>query len=116
IYNTDASKPKPIEYGNAVYTALREVLNADKGYTGLITKNALHKHWRTHVLRSEPYSLNQLAERLELTSREIKKPIKPDEAVVLGRNCCVFHTVRKWAYVEIRMHRSSTYNQWLDAV
>ncbi|MFW1931597.1 replication initiation protein [Acinetobacter baumannii] len=116
IYNTDASKPKPIEYGNAVYTALREVLNADKGYTGLITKNALHKHWRTHVLRSEPYSLNQLAERLELTSREIKKPIKPDEAVGLGRNCCVFHTVRKWAYVEIRKHRSSTYNQWLDAV
>lgn len=116
IYNTDASKPKPIEYGNAVYTALREVLNADKGYTGLITKNALHKHWRTHVLRSEPYSLNQLAERLELTSREIKKPIKPDEAVGLGRNCCVFHTVRKWAYIAIRKHRSSTYNQWLDAV
>lgn len=116
IYNTDASKPKPIEYGNAVYNALREALNADVSYTGLITKNALHKHWRTHLLREQPYTLNQLAERLDLTSREISKPIQPDDAVGLGRNCCVFHTVRKWAYIAIRKHRSSTYNQWLDAV
>ena len=116
IYNTDASKPKPIEYGNAVYNALREALNADVSYTGLITKNALHKHWRTHLLREQPYTLNQLAERLDLTSREISKPIQPDDAVGLGRNCCVFHTVRKWAYIAIRKHRSSTYSQWLDAV
>ena len=116
IYNTDASKPKPIEYGNAVYNALRELLNADRGYTGLITKNALHRHWRTHVLREKPYTLNQLSEHLELTSKEVNKPIQPDDAVGLGRNCCVFHTVRKWAYVAIRKHRGSTYNQWLDAV
>lgn len=116
IYQTDASKPKPIEYGNAVYSALREVLRADNGYTGLITKNALHRHWRTHVLREKPYTLNQLSEHLELTSKEVNKPIQPDDAVGLGRNCCVFHTVRKWAYVAIRKHRGSTYNQWLDAV
>ena len=95
---------------------MREALNADVSYTGLITKNALHKHWRTHLLREQPYTLNQLAERLDLTSREISKPIQPDDAVGLGRNCCVFHTVRKWAYIAIRKHRSSTYNQWLDAV
>ena len=46
----------------------------------------------------------------------INKEIKIDEAVGLGRNCCVFHTVRKWAYVEIRKFRGKTYNQWLDAV
>jgi hypothetical protein len=116
IYNTDASRPKPIQYGNAVYTALREVLKADKGYTGLITKNALHEHWRTNVLRQEPYTLNQLAERLDLTQHKITKPIAPDEAVGLGRNCCLFHTVRKWAYVEIRSYRGSTYTQWLQGV
>ncbi|MEG2695468.1 MAG: replication initiation protein [Acinetobacter sp.] len=116
IYKTDASKPKPIQYGNAVYNALRDVLNADVGYTGLITKNAVHEQWRTYTIHSEPYTLNQLAEHLELTSKQINKPIAPDEAVGLGRNCCVFHTVRKWAYVAIRKHRGSTYNQWLDAV
>lgn len=116
IYNTDASRPKPIQYGNAVYVALREVLQADKGYTGLICKNALHEHWRTNVLRQEPYTLDQLAERLDLTQHKITKPIAPDEAVGLGRNCCLFHTVRKWSYVEIRSYRGSTYPQWLQGV
>ena len=99
-----------------MYNALRDVLNADVGYTGLITKNAVHEQWRTYTIRSEPYTLNQLAEHLELTSKQINKPIAPDEAVGLGRNCCVFHTVRKWAYVEIRKFRGKAYNQWLDAV
>lgn len=116
IYNTDASRPKPIQYGNAIYMALREVLQADQGYTGLITKNALHEHWRTHLLREQPYTLKQLSERLDLTTHKINKPIAPDEAVGLGRNCCIFHTVRKWAYVEIRSYRGSTYTQWLQGV
>ena len=54
IFNTDASKPKPIQYGNAVYLALREALGADVNYSGLITKNALHGHWRTYSLREQP--------------------------------------------------------------
>ncbi|MFZ7915693.1 hypothetical protein [Acinetobacter lwoffii] len=29
MYNTNASNDKPIKYGNAVYLALRDVLNAD---------------------------------------------------------------------------------------
>lgn len=116
IYQTDASRPKPIQYGNAVYNALRELLQADKGYTGLITKNAIHEQWRTHIIRKQPYTLNQLAEHLELTTKQVNKEITPDEAVGLGRNCCVFHTVRKWSYVEIRKYRGKTYNQWLNAV
>lgn len=116
IFNTDASKPKPIQYGNAVYLALREALGADVNYTGLITKNALHQHWRTHSLREQPYTLDQLSERLDLTTKQVNKPIAVEEAVGLGRNCCVFHTVRKWAYVEIRKYRGKTFNQWLEAV
>lgn len=116
IYNTDASKPKPIKYGNAVYTALRTALNADINYSGLITKNAVHNHWRTHVLREQPYTLDQLSERLDLTSYQVNKPIKIDEAIGLGRNCCVFHTVRQWAYVEVRQYRAKTFNQWLESV
>ncbi|WP_171495170.1 replication initiation protein, partial [Acinetobacter soli] len=107
---------KPIKYGNAVYLALREALNADINYSGLIAKNAVHKHWRTHVLREQPYTLDQLSERLDLTTRQINKQIKVDEAVGLGRNCCVFHTVRHWAYVEVRQYRGKTFNPWLEAV
>lgn len=116
IYNTDASKPKPIQYANAVYMALRDALEADKSYSGLITKNAVHEHWRTNILREQPYTLDQLSERLDLTAKQINKEIKIDEAVGLGRNCCVFHKVRHWAYVEVRQYRSKSFNQWLDAV
>lgn len=116
IYQTDASRPKPIAFGNAVYLALREALEADVNYSGLITKNALHEHWRTHLLREQPYTLKQLSERLDLTQHKINKPIAPDEAVGLGRNCCVFHTVRHWSYVEIRKYRGSTYPKWLQGV
>lgn len=118
IYHTNASNNKPIKYGNAVYLALRAVLDADISYSGLITKNAVHKHWRTHVLREQPYTLDQLSERLDLTTRQINKQIKVDEAVGLGRNCCVFHTVRHWAYVEVRQYRGrdNKFNQWLESV
>ena len=116
IYQTNASNDKPIKYGNAVYLALRQALNADANYSGLITKNAVHNHWRTHVLREQPYTLDQLSERLDLTTRQINKEIKIDEAVGLGRNCCVFHTVRHWAYVEVRQYRAKSFNQWLDCV
>lgn len=116
IYQTNASNDKPIKYGNAVYLALRDILKADASYSGLITKNAVHKHWRTHVIREQPYTLDQLSERLDLTTKQINKEIKIDEAVGLGRNCCVFHTVRHWAYVEVRKFRAKSYNQWLDHV
>ncbi|MCV9925897.1 helix-turn-helix domain-containing protein, partial [Acinetobacter baumannii] len=52
----------------------------------------------------------------DLTTRQINKEIKIDEAVGLGRNCCVFHTVRHWAYVEVRQYRAKSFNQWLDCV
>lgn len=116
IYQTNASNDKPIKYANAVYLALRDALSADINYSGLITKNAVHNSWRTHVLREQPYTLDQLSERLDLTTRQINKEIKVDEAVGLGRNCCVFHTVRHWAYVEVRKYRSKSFNQWLDGV
>ncbi|MEG1235738.1 MAG: primase C-terminal domain-containing protein, partial [Acinetobacter sp.] len=74
------------------------------------------EHWRTHVLREQPYTLDQLSERLDLTTRQINKEIKVNEAVGLGRNCCVFHTVRHWAYVEVRQYRAKTFNQWLESV
>lgn len=116
IYQTNVSNDKPIKYGNAVYMALRTALNADINYSGLITKNAIHEHWRTHILREQPYTLDQLSERLDLTTRQINKDIKVDEAVGLGRNCCVFHTVRHWAYVEVRQYRAKSFKLWNESV
>ena len=116
IYKTDASRLKPITYANAVLRRLQSLFNADVGYSGLIAKNPLHEKWRVYTLRKTPYTLSELADKLEIDWKEANKPIKQDEAVGLGRNCFVFHTVRFWAYTAVREYRGKTYNQWLQSV
>lgn len=116
VYKTNASKIKPIIYANAVLKRLQSLFNADVGYSGLIAKNPIHEQWRAYTLRDKPYSLNELASKLEIDWKEANKPIKQDEAVGLGRNCYVFHTARFWAYTAVREFRGKTYNQWLQTV
>lgn len=40
--------------------AITEKLEADKSYTGLITKTPMHGNWHTWLVRHEPYDLNEL--------------------------------------------------------
>lgn len=82
IYKTDASRQKPIIYLNAIQRTLQHVLDADVNYTGMICKNPLNERWRTSTLRHTPYSLDELANKLEIDSKQISKPIKQNEAVV----------------------------------
>ncbi len=116
IYKTDASRPKPIIYANAIIKRLEKLFDADVGYSGLITKNPFSSEWRVSTLRSRPYSLNELALNLDLSWKEVNQPIAKDEATGLGRNCYIFHTARHWAYVEIRKFRGSTYSAWFECV
>lgn len=116
VFKTDASRQKPIIYLNAIHSTLQHVLDADANYAGLICKNPLNDRWRTNTLRHTPYSLDELANKLEIDWKQISKPIKQDEAVGLGRNCYIFHTARQWAYAAIRKYRVATYNQWLQSV
>ena len=83
IYTTDASYPKPIIYANAIIKRLQQLFNADVGYSGLITKNPISSEWRAYTLRSKPYSLNELANKLEINWKEANQPIRQDEAVGL---------------------------------
>ena len=116
VFKTDASRQKPIIYLNAIQRTLQHVLDADVNYTGLICKNPLNDRWRTNTLRQTPYTLDDLANKLEIDWKQISKPIKQNEAVGLGRNCYLFHTARLWAYVAIRKHRGATYSIWLQSV
>lgn len=116
IYKTDASRPKPILYAQAIENALIQVLDADRSYRGFLTKNPLSDEWHVTVAREKPYTLSELAQDLELSSKDLNKPKESSQASGLGRNCYMFDTVRHWAYVEIRSYRSKTYNQWLNAV
>lgn len=86
-------RQRPMRYLAAVETAMRAKLEADPGYSGLITKNPMHKSWRTfwHPVGGL-YCLDDLSEWLELP-KYINKRDKP-ERVGIGRNVDTFDHLR----------------------
>ncbi|MEH5743272.1 replication initiation protein, partial [Klebsiella pneumoniae] len=104
-------KMKPLRYAAAVENALRKKLEADTGYSGLICKNPNHGHWKIAVWQPELYTLDWLADFLDLNAANDKE-IVADYG--LGRNCTLFDKTRKWAYRAIRQGWPE-YDQWLQA-
>lgn len=101
----------PLRYAAAVENALCGLLDADRGYAGLIVKNPLHKHWQVQEWSAEPYELGVLADYLDLAGTPAQKH---QNDYGLGRNCTLFEALRTWAYKAIRQGWPS-YDQWLDA-
>lgn len=95
----------PVRYLKAVYRAMREALNADPGYNGLLVKNPLHRDWDVVCGRLQPYSLSELAEHLDL-SQAYKPQLRNNSD---GRNCTLFDSIRIWAY------RSKSYHDNLSS-
>ena len=97
----------PLRYLCAVEAAFRERLEADTGYSGLLTKNPAHGLWR--VLRGPrlSYELGELAEWVDLPKHLPKK--KPEE-IGLGRNVSVFEWLRQYAYRHIRHYKTDVRN------
>lgn len=81
------------------------------GYSGLICKNPNHGHWKIAVWQPELYTLDWLADSLDLNAANDKE-IVADYG--LGRNCTLFDKTRKWAYRAIRQGWPE-YEQWLKA-
>ena len=107
-------KMKPLKYAAAVENALRKKLDADAGYSGLICKNPNHSYWKIAVWQPELYTLDWLADSLDLSAAN-DKVIVADYG--LGRNCTLFDKTRKWAYRAYRAIRQGwpDYEQWLQA-
>ncbi|MFA3028472.1 replication initiation protein [Acinetobacter pittii] len=112
VCTTHRAKQNVIQYLAKIEQAYSLALGADRGYTGLITKNPCHGTWENHSFGVQPYDLNYLADFVEL--QEIKTDLK--EVSGLGRNCMMFDTVRYWAYKAIRAYRGSTFDIWLGKV
>ena len=104
-------KMKPLKYAAAIENALRKKLDADACYSGLICKNPNHNYWKIAVWQPELYTLDWLADSLDLSSAQNEK-IVADYG--LGRNCTLFDKTRKWAYRAIRQGWPE-YEQWLPA-
>jgi hypothetical protein len=106
-------KSAPLRYAAAVEAALRDKLDADIGYSGLICKNPLHGFWRVAVWEEDPYTLDELADYVDLSPYSDRRKNLP--AYGLGRNCTLFERLRRWAYKAIRQGWPE-YGRWLLAV
>ena len=113
LHTSEFSSIKAIKYAQAVYYAYALKMGADLSYSQLITKNPLHPQWRTTYWTKQAYSLDYLADFIDLP----KKLPKKLEVVGLGRNVTMFEKGRKWAYTAIRdyMHHHSS-SVWEHAV
>ncbi len=97
----------PLRYLCAVEAAFRERLQADQGYSGLITKNPAHPLWRTLRGPQMAYELGDLAEWVDLPKFLPKR--RPEE-IGLGRNVTVFDWLRRYAYRHIRHYKGDVRN------
>lgn len=108
------AKSGPLRYLAAVDCALRDVLEADPGYSGLICKNPLRSDaWRVASWEPRLYELGDLDSWLDLSAYSDRRRRLPDYG--LGRNCNLFESLRRWAYRAIRQGWPD-YRRWLEAV
>ncbi|MFV2270361.1 replication initiation protein, partial [Escherichia coli] len=59
---------KALKYAAAIERALCEKLGADVNYSGLICKNPFHLEWQVMEWREEAYTLDELADYLDLST------------------------------------------------
>lgn len=113
LCTSEFASVKAIKYAQAIYYAYALKMGADLAYSKLITKNPLHPQWRTTFWTDKAYSLDYLADFVELPKRIPKKL----EQVGLGRNVTLFETGRYWAYKAVRnyLHYHSS-SAWESAV
>lgn len=113
LCTSEFGSQKAIAYASKVQAGLANKLGADVGYSHLITKNPFHKDWRIEFWTEHCYTLDYLADFVDLP----KKLSKKQEQLGLGRNCTLFNTARKWAYKAVRdyFHHHSSLD-WEKAV
>lgn len=102
----------PLRYLVAVESLMRERLQADQGFGGLITKNPAHPLWRTLRGPQMFYELGELAEYLPGLEQHIPKKKERVEEVGLGRNCALFDALRRWSYKHVKPYRQEGKQGW----
>jgi hypothetical protein len=118
VARTDAALAAPLRLAAAVEAAYGAKLDADRGYSGLITKNPLHPHWHVYCPATEAanHGYYELAELAEYVTLHNKLP-RGREAAGIGRNVSLFDTLRKWSYKAVRGYwRPAGYRTWYLAV
>ena len=120
VCTSEAARPKPLAYLQAIEAVYCEKLNADPNYANFLTKNPFHENWHLWELHDHVYSLGELADYVELKNRYwTRNRACNEDHYGLGRNCALFHRLRFWAYDWVTHYRDeghASYSQWLALV
>ncbi len=117
VCRSDNANRHPIQYLAAIEAALIKALNGDPDYVGLVTKNPFSSDYECIVGEGKSYTLEELAECLELEQVQNKwrKKKREETRGHLGRNCDLFDDLRFWAYDRVSDARDSqSYPAWFD--
>lgn len=114
----DNGRNAPIRYLAAIEAAYRDLLEADRDYSGLITKNPLHERWRLLTGLNVLYTLDQLAANIDLPDLRRYRPRREEDATQygVGRNCLIFDQTRLWSYPQMRHYLDAGLQDWTNAV
>lgn len=110
------ARDAPMRFLCAVESLITSKLEADVGYSGLITKNPTHPRWETLRGPRMGYGLDELGEYLPGLEKHTPKG-KKVEQVGLGRNVTLFDKLRKWAYGQVRKYKGGGldgWNEWIS--
>ena len=117
---SDAARPKPMQFAAAIESAYTDLLGADKGYTGLLTKNPYHNRFRAWNIHDVVYPLGELADYVPdlKTYYWTRKRAANDDHAGLGRHCAIFHRLRFFAYDHVHWHRENgtPYDDWMGLI
>jgi tetratricopeptide (TPR) repeat protein len=100
VHNYEGASWSALRYMGAIDVALTEKLGADEGYSKLLSKNPINDSWETFTPEDDFYSLDDLAQYLELDKYRDSRRRLP--RVGHGRNCDLFDDLRRWAYRQRR--------------
>jgi hypothetical protein len=100
VHKNFSSNTAPLKFAADIERALIFTLESDPSYANFLCKNPLSKKWIVYFYQRFLYSLDWLADCLNL--KRFKVPKNNPALSGLGRNCSLFDTVRPWAYSKIR--------------
>lgn len=110
VPRTPTARARPLRALARVEAGLTTLLGADRAYSHVLTKTPLHPAWRTLWPRPEPYTLDELRDYLP---DNLPLTLPRNEAVGVGRNVCLFDSLRQWAYRNRRHY--TDWPAWLSA-
>jgi hypothetical protein len=120
---SEVARQAPLRYLAAIeaaYLAKLEPFGGDRGFAGLMVKNPTHSHWKAFWGRLSFWSLEELAEYVNLDHYTPKKlSDKKIQLVGVGRNVTLFNFLGpegKWSYNAVRRYRGERYEVWCEAV